>query len=127
MSKGRLLFLVSDDWRDQVREVFEQDGFEILIVSSLEDAIELIEDAKIRAVVASHDWIVDKGDNSTGLVEALKDRLPMFGFIRTWHSNIWETFFSYRYGEYIHPPFAPDEMLRRLNAVLEKFDRDQQK
>ena len=72
-----ILLATNREWRNVASKFLQQKGFTILIASSQEEALFIIQSQKLSGVVMISDWAVTNDDsNVPGLMEAVKGKFP---------------------------------------------------
>ena len=120
-----ILIAISDNWRDEVCKLLEQEGFTVLVATSRDNALALAQSRRLRAIIVTSDWAMASEDGKTvGLIETVKAKTPTVTLIqRTHHGRrCFDEVFHPPLHEYCTVPVAVEELLARLGQTIRAVD-----
>jgi DNA-binding NtrC family response regulator len=128
-AQATILIAVPDEWREELSQLLEREGFFVKLASSMEEALSFIRSQSPNAVVMISDWAMASDDEETdGLMKALIGKIPTVCLITptTWHQarNRWfDELYRPPLHEYCSVPVGIDQLILRLRKVLEAATR----
>src|SRR5262245_15122706 len=87
MYSSPVLLAIPDEWEhvpsyeEFTSKTLRSEGYDVIVVSSYENALKVIQSQKLLAVVMISDWAMEQDDGSPGLIEYLKDKVPTYSLI----------------------------------------------
>lgn len=128
MTKPLILVAISDDWGTLVSQFLEQHGFLVRLAISPNEARAVLENLDLSAAILLSDWaLTNSKDETLGLMAIAKNKVPTVCLItrQTWseaRERWFEELFHPPYHEYCSVPVDSDELLARLNQVMQHAD-----
>lgn len=126
----KVLIALPNEWGKTMQDHLEQMGYSVLLANSKDQALSIIQEQNLDAVIIISDWALesDKG-KADGLMESLKGKIPTVSLIsqRTWQEAR-ERWFEYLYHpplhEYCSIPVDREVISYRLSYVLRPENKD---
>lgn len=123
-----ILVAISDDWGPLVSQFLEHQGYAVRTATSPDEARAILQNSKLSAAILLSDWALSSSEDETlGLMAIAKDKVPTVCLItsQTW-SQARERWFTELYHpprhEYCSVPVSTDELLARLNQVMQNVE-----
>ena len=123
-----VLVAIPDVWGILVSQLLEQHGCSVLMASSQDEARTILQSHDLSGAVIISDWALTSNDGETiGLMEIARDKVPTVCLItsKTWSQapERWlEELYHPPRHEYCSVPVGTDELLARLNQVMQKAE-----
>ena len=116
-----LLLAISDlDLSALVRESLQENGFQVLTASSLEESVELVTSRHLDGIVMTADWAVaETGGGSEMLMGLAKDKIPTVTIIEKHDYEILDVVYPSAMHQFVTTPFGSDELYARLERAMQ--------
>lgn len=122
-STDKILVAVPAAWNEMLCQFLERDGFSVLLVSSIDEALSAIQVEDFRAIVMISNWAM-ASEETDGLMSIVKGKIPTVSLITqtTWkeaHYRWFAELYHPPLHEYCSVPVAMEQLSLRLKGVIE--------
>jgi DNA-binding NtrC family response regulator len=122
-----VLVAIPDEWRTQVQQILEQNGYSVVMATSKDEARIILSESQLNGAVIVSDWAMTHEGSGASLIQLTKGRIPTVWMIQKSTPRQWfEELYQPPLHEFCTVPFAADELLVRLNTVILKAETDAQ-
>ena len=117
-----ILVAIPDEWRNQICQHLESQGYSVIPVSSQDEAIKIVKSGKgLFGVIIVSDWAMSQ-EATDNVVKLLQEKVPTITVItektrrESGYLYMDEVFFPPKH-EYISAPFSLEELEGRMRKI----------
>jgi DNA-binding response OmpR family regulator len=116
-----LLIAISNlEWSALVCEFLQENGFQVLTASSLEESVELVKSRHLDGIVMTADWaVVETGGGNETLMGLAKDKIPTVTIIEKNSYDILDVVYPSAMHQFVTTPFSGDGLLGRFERAMQ--------
>jgi CheY-like chemotaxis protein len=121
-----LVCSTDSDYQVLIKTILENDGFDVLMTGSADEALSLIQSQRISGIVVTSDIAIAKvGDEPAKLMNVVGGKIPTVTLITpsTWELPnarwVFEVVYGFPRQDYIHIPIGVEELLVVLKRVMD--------
>lgn len=91
-----ILIAIPDEWQGELTALLTQRGFSVIVATTQQEAVEIIENQAVRGVITVQSWGMDSEDGkTTGLIQIIKGKIPSVTLIKKsgnyrWFDEVFE-------------------------------------